>query len=186
MMRTVILVLTALALTLPAAPGKAENDGPSFWQTPTIPGYGKMHYERGFKYQPDPKETYKIVFEVTKSSADPAAINSGLDHVARAVNLYVAAGVPLGHLKFVAILEGESSPVSLSNEAYRSRFGVDNPNLPLIRLLRGKGIDIAVCAQAAALHDIDYSQISHDVTVALSALTTVSTLEHQGYGLVPQ
>jgi intracellular sulfur oxidation DsrE/DsrF family protein len=181
------LILAGLSILLSVSTAaRAQTAAPGFWATPTIAGYGRMHYERNFAYQPDPGQVYKIVFEVTKTPADPKAVNAGLDHVARAVNLYVAAGVPLGHLHFVAILEGDSAPISLSNEAYRARFGSDNPNLPLIETLRAHGVDVAVCAQAAALHDIAYASIDRSVTIALSALTTVSTLEHQGYGLVPQ
>jgi intracellular sulfur oxidation DsrE/DsrF family protein len=185
-MRAKLAPILALLAASSAAPALAEIGDPGFWATPTIQGYGKMHYDHRFAYQPDPRAFYKIVFEVTKNSATPSTVNSGLDHVARALNLYVAAGVPLSHLKFVAILEGESAPVSLSNAAYRQRFNVDNPSLPLIASLRQKGVDIAVCAQAAALHDIAYDAIDKQVTIALSALTTVSTLEHEGYGLVPQ
>ena len=185
-MRMALVSVFTVSMLLGTTPAIAEIGSPDFWATPTIQGYGKMHYERRFAYQPDPHAYYKIVFEVTKNGATPSAVNGGLDHVARALNLYVTAGVPLSHLKFVAILEGDSAPVSLSDEAYRERFGIDNPNLPLIVALRQKGVDIAVCAQAAALHDIAYDAIDRQVTIALSALTTVSTLEHEGYGLVPQ
>jgi intracellular sulfur oxidation DsrE/DsrF family protein len=185
-MRAVLTSFLALTLVSGAGPALAAIGGPGFWTTPTIQGYGKMHYDHRFAYQPDRRDFYKVVFEVTKNGTVPDAVNSGLDHVARALNLYVAAGVPLNHLKFVVILEGESAPVSLSNVAYRQRFGTDNPNLPLIAALRQKGVDIAVCAQAAALHDIPYDAVDQQVTIALSALTTVSTLENKGYGLVPQ
>ena len=179
-------ILLSLSLAVRNGSAFAGTAGPDFWSTPTIAGYGKMHYDRDFKYQPDPKQTYRIVFEITKNGSSSTSVNDGLDHVARAVNLYVAAGVPLGHLRFVAVLEGNSAPTAMSNRSYRARFGVDNPSLGLISALRAKGVDVAVCAQAAALHGIDYADIDRSVTIALSALTTVSTLEQQGYGLVPQ
>ena len=49
--------------------------------------------------------------ESSNSSKQPGAVNPALDHVARTVNLYAAAGVPLSHLKFVAVAYG-AAPVS--------------------------------------------------------------------------
>ena len=47
------------------------------------------------------------------------------------------------------------------------------------------GVTIAVCGQAAAEHHFDYDWIDSSVTISLSALTTITTLEQQGYGLMP-
>ena len=157
-----------------------------FWSTPTVPGYGRINYNPKDAYQPDPSQTYEIVFSLTKAAAKPDQVNPALDHVARAVNLYVAAGVPLSHLKFVGIAYGPATPLALDNAHYRAAFGVDNPNLELIKLLRKDGVDIAVCAQAVAEHHFKSDWVSPQVTLALSGLTTVTTLEHKGYTLMPQ
>jgi len=156
-----------------------------FWITPTIPGAGKIHPLPHAAYQPNPGQTYKVVFLATKAGAKPTDVNPGLDHVARAVNLYVAAGVPLNHLKFVAIMAGPATAAALDNAHYMQKFGVDNPNLHLIAELRKAGVDVAVCGQAVAEANFQYDWVAHDVTLALSALVTVTSLEHQGYGLVP-
>ena len=105
--------------------------------------------------------------------------------VARTVNLYASAGVPLNHLKFVAVMYGAATDAALDNEHYRQKYGVDNPNLDLIRKLRNAGVDVAVCGQAAAEHQDQYEWIAPEVTLVLSALTTITTLEHQGYVLMP-
>ncbi len=156
----------------------------AFWSTPTIHGYGRIHYLPDAAYKPQPGQTYKIVFALTKAPKAPSDVNPSLDHVARTVNLYVAAGVPLSHLKFVAVASGGATALAVDNAAYRARFGVDNPNRRLIRELRAAGVDVAVCGQAVAEHHFKYSQVAHNVTLALSALTTVTTLEHQGYALM--
>jgi intracellular sulfur oxidation DsrE/DsrF family protein len=59
------------------------------------------------------------------------------------------------------------------------------PNLDLIRKLRNAGVDVAVCGQAVAEHQDQYAWIAPEVTLALSALTTITTLEHRGYVLMP-
>ena len=112
-------------------------------------------------------------------------MSPSLDHVARTVNLYVSAGVPLSHLKFVAIAAGAATPIALNDAQYRKKYGVANPNLPLIAQLRKAGVDVAVCAQAVAEHDFQYDWVDSQVTVALSALTTITELQQQGYALMP-
>lgn len=179
------LLLCNLAFAAGAQASSHWTPPAGFWSTPTVPGYGKIHYMAKDAYQPDPSQTYKIVFALTRAAAKPDEVNPALDHIARSVNLYVAAGVPLSHLKFVGIAYGPATPLALDNAHYRAKFGVDNPNLKLIELLRKDGVDIAVCAQAVAEHGFEYGWVSHDVTLALSGLTTVTTLEHQGYALMP-
>ncbi|KAK0331879.1 hypothetical protein LTR94_027152, partial [Friedmanniomyces endolithicus] len=110
---------------------------------------------------------------------------AALDRVARTVNLYVASGVPLKNLKFVAVAYGEATPLVLNDAQYRAKFGVANPNLPLVEQLRKAGVDVSVCAQAVAEHDFQDDWVDKSVTLALSGLTTVTTLEHDGYVLMP-
>ncbi|MGN6619543.1 MAG: DsrE family protein [Sphingomonas sp.] len=174
------------ALALAGSPALAATpQDPGFWQTPTIHGYGKIHYLPEGAYKPRPDQTYKIVFSLTQASKSPDAVNPGLDHVARTVNLYAAAGVPLDHLKFVAIAYGAATPLALDNAQYRAAYKVDNPNLPLIAELKRAGVDVAVCGQAVAEHGFQYEWIDKGVTLALSALTTITDLEHDGYVLMP-
>jgi intracellular sulfur oxidation DsrE/DsrF family protein len=155
-----------------------------FWQTPALAGVGKMHPLPRAAYQPEKNETYKVVFSVQAGSKSDE-LNPSLDHVARAVNLYASAGVPLSHLKFVAVMYGAATDAALDNEHYRQKYSVDNPNLDLIRKLRNAGVDVAVCGQAVAEHRNRYEWIAPEVTLALSALTTITILEHEGYALMP-
>lgn len=181
MIRSLAPVLFALCLFSTAA---VAGDG--FWQTPTIHGAGKIHPMPDAAYQPDPHATYKVVFSLSHFGDKPTEVSSSLEHVARAVNLYVNAGVPLSHLKFVAIAAGPATPIVLNDEQYRKIYGVVNPNLAVIAQLRKAGIDVAVCAQAMAEHHFDYGWQDSHVTLALSGLTTVINLQQQGYALMPQ
>lgn len=172
------VVTLALASTGVVAPD-------TFWQMPTISKGGKIHPMPEAAYQPDAKATYKIVFALTKADDQPAQPHSGLERVARSVNLYVNAGVPLKHLHFVAVASGAASAIVLNDDAYRMHFGTANPNLAIIAQLRAAGVDIAVCGQSVAERHYDCAWIDSDVTVALSALTTVTELQHKGYALMP-
>lgn len=152
---------------------------------PAISSAGAIHPLPHAAYQPDKRATYKVVFSMTSESSKPGVINPALEHVARAVNLYAASGVPLTHLKFVAVAHGKATSIALDDEHYRKKFGMNNPNRAAIRELRAAGVDIAVCGQALAEQGYEAGWIARDVTLALSALTTITTLEHQGYAFVP-
>ncbi|MEO6798644.1 MAG: DsrE family protein [Rhodanobacter sp.] len=181
MIRSLLLAL----LVLSVAPTSALAQD-NFWQTPTIHGAGKIHPMPQAAYQPDPHATYKAVFSLSHFGDKPTEVSPSLEHVARAVNLYVNAGVPLSHLKFVAIAAGPATPIVLNDEQYRAKYGVANPNLAVIAQLRKAGVDVAVCAQALAEHHFDYGWQDSHVTLALSGLTTVIDLQQQGYALMPQ
>lgn len=172
----------ATAAFLATAAAGAE---PDFWSTPAIVGYGRMHDLPNSAYRPDRNVRYRIVFDLTSAAKNPSDVNPALDRVARTVNLYVASGVPLSHLKLVAVAHGPATSLALDDEHYRDAFGVANPNLPLIALLRSAGIDVSVCGQAVAELKYDYAWLDKSVTLSLSALTTITTLEREGFTLLP-
>lgn len=184
-MRKMVMAGSAAFLLGCAGIAAAAETPADFWSTPVIQGYGKIHFLPDAAYKPRPDQTYRIVFALTKGAAQPTAVNAGLDHVARTVNLYAKAGVPLTQLRFVAVAYGDATPLVLNDTQYRAKFGVANPNLPLVEALRKAGVDVAVCGQAVAEHDFSYDWIDRRVTLALSGLTTVTTLEHDGYVLMP-
>ena len=78
-----------------------------------------------------------------------------------------------------------ATPLALDDAHYRAAVGVGNPNTELIEKLRAAGVDVSVCGQAVAEHHYSYDWIGKHVTLTLSALTTITTLQHQGYSLVP-
>lgn len=166
-------------------------DSPAgFWQNPVIKAAGDMHPLPDGAFQPQRDITYKAVFSLTKSEISKdkkqaADTDGGLEAVARAVNLFASAGVPPDHLKFVAIIHGGATPIVLDNAHYKQEFGVDNPNLKVIKQLEAAGVQIAVCGQALAGWKFEYSWVNPDIKVALSALSTMIILQQQGYSLIP-
>lgn len=182
MNKSVIALGAVLGLAFASSGALAADN---FWVTPTIHSAGKMHELPQASYKPDSKATYKIVFSLTKAASKPDEVNPGIERVARTVNLYTWAGVPLKHLHIVAVAAGGATAIALDNVHYRQQFGTDNPNLPVIAELRKAGVDIAVCGQAVAEHKYPYDAIDKSVTLALSALTTITELQHKGYALMP-
>lgn len=183
-MHRIAVLVAVVAGAIAAIPaGAVEEQG--LTSAPAVEGYGKMHPLPKGAYQPDPQATYKVVFAMTAASKAPEEVNPAIERVARAVNLYVGAGVPLSHLKFVAVAYGAATSIALDDAHYKAAYGIANPNLPVIARLRKAGVDVAVCGQAVLEHHYQYEWIDSSVTVALAALTTITSLESQGYALMP-
>lgn len=179
-MRKWMAALT-LALALPASAMAGE------WVTPAIQGYGGVHPLPHTKVQPNHKRTYKAIFDVTSGGKDHSKINPGLKHVARAVNVFASAGVPIKHLHFVAIVHGpKATSAVLNNAAYKKLYHVDNPNLKLLSELKKAGVKVFVCGQA--MYDLHYplADLSKDVHAALSALSTTVIYGDKGYVYMKQ
>lgn len=150
---------------------------------PAINGYGNVVAMPDAATQPDKHAQYKTVFDVT-SGAELRGVNRSLFRVARAVNVFASAGVPLSHLHFVAVISGPATPVVLDNEHYHAKFGKDNPNLDLIAKLKSAGVDVQVCGQALHGLHLDPSWVDPHVTVALSALSTEIIYGNRGYAYI--
>jgi len=175
-----IFALTLLLSALPAlATQPAADDG--YWQTPAIQGYGRVHPRPDAAEQPSPDQTYKVVFNITKGADDPSQPNPGLDHVARAVNVFASAGVPADKLDFVAVIHGPATASVLNADAYESQTKTANPNIELIGRLRRAGVKIEVCGQALSDHDYKDDWVNPDVIITLSALSDLAIYGNRGY-----
>lgn len=157
------------------------KDPDGFWSTPAVEGYGKIHYEADAAFKPVVGLSNKIVFQINRSNGAMTNPNLGLERVARVVNLYIASGVPADQLNFVVSVSGDATPAMLDNAHFKQFYGIDNPNIKLISELNKLGVEVAVCDQAVAFHHYPKDWIDKSVVHALSSLTTVSTLENQGY-----
>lgn len=176
------LIALAAAMALSASAFAAHPAG--FWTYPAIAGYGPVHVWPEAVLRPNPKATYKALFDVTQGKADAGKVNPSLDHVARTVNTFAAAGVPLSHMKFAVIIHGGATAIALNEKAYMAKFGHANPNLAVIADLKKAGVDVMVCGNALGDMDFTPAEVNPDIKVALSALSTLVILQDQGYALM--
>ncbi|MAQ37585.1 MULTISPECIES: DsrE family protein [Thioclava] len=185
--RFVLPAALALALGSGAAfAASSSNDGlKTEWINPVVKDYGKMHPVPDGALSPDPNKDWKIVFDVGMGETMDGGVNAALWHVARAVNVYGNAGVDKEHRKFAVVLHGAATPLALSPEAYKDKFGKDDPDTKLKQELADAGVTLYVCGQALADHGFTEDQVGPNVDVALSALAAVPVLESQGYQLFP-
>jgi intracellular sulfur oxidation DsrE/DsrF family protein len=172
-----ILALAGLFLTTAAS-------ARPFWSYPAIKGYGPVHIWPHVALRPNPHKIYRALFDVTKPGRSFVRLNPGLSHIARAVNSFVAAGVPLSHLRFDVIIHGPATPIALGAHTFEQIFHHPNPNLRIIRELRRAGVRIYVCGNA--LGDMHYTpaEVNPEIKVALSALTTLVLVQNEGYALM--
>ena len=146
-----------------------------------VPSVGAATDIAGAKELPDPGMTYKVVFSVATAAKDPNQVNPTLEAMARYVNTLAKNGVAADHRKIAAVFHQGGGEIVMKNDAYRARFGRDNPNIALIHELRRAGVDLRVCGQGLLGRKIEQSQVLDDIQVDLWAMTTMVNLQMRGY-----
>lgn len=132
-----------------------------------------------------PRKGAKVVFDIT-ADAKPAALNKGLERVARLLNLYGSAGLRASDVKIALVVHGEATKSALADAAYRAKFGVEtNPNLAAIGELRKAGVEVFVCGQALAYKGFKETEVAEGFRVASAALTVIINKQTDGYAYIP-
>lgn len=151
---------------------------------PVIKDYGPTFKVENPDFKLDPKKKYKVVFDIHNSPEDPSAVNPMINTLARFLNMHAGAGVPLKNLKVVGVIHNKASKDAMNNEAYREKFGVDNPNIPLMEELEKAGAQIYMCGQSIYARGVDPERMAEPVKTALSAMTVFLSLQNEGYTLI--
>ena len=133
----------------------------------------------------DPRRDYKLLFELTAKNPDSLAkeINSGLDEVARVLNLHFASGIPAKHIIPVIIIHGPGIEAVMNNGSYKKKHSMDNPNVSLIHDLENIGAKFIVCGQAMAFVEITKEDLLPEIKISLTAQAVLSKYQLQGYVL---
>jgi intracellular sulfur oxidation DsrE/DsrF family protein len=178
-----VMASCATIFAISAAPARAEGTptDATEWVYPVISGYGGVHPGANLPIRPEPGIEYKIIVDVVHPNPDAAKLSNSLDRLARLVNLMSYAGVAPEHVHIVAVLDEGAGLLALTNESYRSRFKVDNPNLALLHQLKLHGVELMICSQAMAGNKLVERDFTSDATVTLSALTDFLVFGQRGY-----
>ncbi len=177
--------LSAVMLAALLAPGVAGAQAPTPSKGPVITDFGSVYTV------PDPGlatpmlQELRLRFDVSETAADPKTLSARLETAARFLNMHGKAGVSPERLKVAIVVHGAASKDVLSNDAYRKRHGIDNPNLPLLVALKKSGVRIYFCGQSAGSRGIAASEVAAPVEMALSAMTAHLVLNAEGYVLNP-
>ena len=152
--------------------------------SPVVKNFGGIFEIPYAEEKPDPTLDYKIIVEVVSNTEKYDSINWPLFNVARLINLHVMGGVPKEKIQVVVIIHGAAAMTVMNNEAYKVRYGVDNPNLKLYQELQQAGIKMFVCGQSLIARKIDRFKMVPEVKIATSALTTLTTYQLKGYAML--
>ena len=153
-------------------------------QSPAIPeASGYVHIE-GAPFTPTAHEVYKAVFDARQGAGKPTELLPALDMVASEVNALAVEKVPLAHAQFAVVFHGDAIDGILDDTHYKAKFGVKNPNLPVLAKLKAQGTGLYVCGQNLAALDLDPKALAPDVEVASDALLTLIALQQKGYALL--
>jgi len=154
----------------PAAPAVPEADG--YVVIPKV------------AVAPQPGRVYRAIFDATRGASRPAQILTALNQAGSELNAFAVSGVPPGHVKFVVVFHGDAIDGILDAAHYRAKFGVDNPNLPVLEKMKKAGVELYVCGQQLAGDKTDPATLAKDVTVASDALIVLMTYQNDGYALL--
>ncbi|WP_438766680.1 DsrE family protein [Kushneria sp. TE3] len=148
---------------------------------PAIEKFGGIAERHDTIDVPDPNKHYQVIFDVVSGSDDPRTINPGLMRVARAVNVFAEAGVPLENLDFVAIIHGDATRSVVNSGVYNKWFGFDNPNVALVHALTEAGVRVRVCGQVLNHWKIADADVNDEIGITPSALSTLAIYGNEGY-----
>ncbi len=178
-MRTLILTTIILLSSLSSlAKGKPLYG-------PVIDNYGPYFKIENRDVEVVKTQNFKVVFDVKNTDSNKANHNRYIESVARYMNMHAANGVAVENMEIAVVLHGASTKDTLSDKAYKDRHGVDNPNSELIKALNKKGVKFYLCGQSTSFSDIDKKELMPEVSLALSAMTMLITLQQDGYALLP-
>ena len=154
-----------------------------FNATPLVKGFGQVLEVPSVDYGIDSKLHYMLVIDVMQAPhAD--SLNEGLSNGARIMNLHAAAGVSPKKMSVVFVLHNAAAFTLANNEAYKKKYGCDNPNIELIQAIQAAGARITICGQSMQKRGIAKENLLPNVQVGFSALTTIATLQQQGYTIL--
>ncbi len=171
---TVALTVSSVAA---ADPGQAHTG-------PVIAQFGPVYDVERPDFPTPTTAAYRAVFDVAPSPDAADALNPRIESLARFLNMHARAGVNPEQIKLALVVHGPAGKDTLTSPAYKARFGVENPNAPLLAALQSKGVRVVVCGQTAAHRGFRRDELAPGVEVALSAMTALVTLQSEGYQLI--
>ena len=174
-----VVIFASILLTVKSS--SAQNSRNDLHNGPLIHNFGQPVDLPNAAFKTNTDMVYKVVFEIFQALGDPTGPHMRLETAARFVNLHAHAGVQPENIQLAIVLHGGGTQTALTNEAYRKRHTVDNPNLPLLNALSDAGVNIYVCEQSRIFSGTGADEVAAPVKSALSAMTAIVNLQEEGY-----
>lgn len=147
-----------------------------------VPSVGAMKDIPEAGEKPDPRATYKLVFDMQTLGDSSDEASPALESIGGLINTYTGYGVPLAHLQMTAVFHGKTILLVTRDDVYRQRTGTPaNPNARILRELAAAGVHMVVCGQSALGQHYSPADYLPGVTTNLSATVTFLNLQTRGY-----
>ncbi|MDC6351421.1 DsrE family protein [Zeaxanthinibacter sp. PT1] len=176
--QTFLLLILALLFMVPMTNAQQAKAGP------VIKNYGKVYPIANPGFNTNTSLDFNVVFDVTASPENKEELNKSIETAARFLNMHAQAGVPVSQLSVAMVVHGSATLNMIDNKAYEKRYGIPNPNEPLIRELLNHGVQIIQCGQSINGRGVAREELIPGVQLALSAMTALIQLQGDGYRLI--
>ncbi len=175
------LLFAAFATALFCLNGFSQSN-PS--ASPVIPEADGFVVIPNAKIPPDKNHIYLAIYDATRAPKDSSQMLPALNMAGSELNAFGVSHIPLSHAKFVVVFHGAAINGILDNDHYKTKFGINNPNLKVLSELKKAGVELFVCGQNLLGENIDPKIISPDVAVASDALIVLMAYQNKGYALM--
>lgn len=151
---------------------------------PIITDYGSVYKVENIDYKVNTSKDLKAVFDIMNSPEDTKKQNSSIETAARFLNMHAQENVPANKLHAVLVVHNNASKDIITNEAYKKRYGTDNPNEDMIKALMNSGVQVIFCGQSSMARGFPKEELIPGVQLSLSAMTALIQLQDEGYRLI--
>ena len=175
-LRLLIVCYAFLSSTLICAQTKSTG--------PIISDFGEVFAIENPDFKVDVAKEYKAVFDIMNSPDSHSQINKSIETAARFLNMHAQAGVPKKQLFAALVVHNAASKDIITNEAYKKKYGTENPNFRLIQALLDADVTIVFCGQSSAARGFPKEELIEGVQLSLSAMTALIDLQSKDYRLI--
>jgi intracellular sulfur oxidation DsrE/DsrF family protein len=151
---------------------------------PVLPDYGEVYQVENADFKTNNAAEFKAVFDIMDSPESHGEINRSIETAARFLNMHAQSGVPVENLKIALVLHNNASKDVMDNDAYRKRYGTENPNRGLIQALLDVGGQVIFCGQSSNARNIPKEDLIPGIQLSLSAMTALIQLQNENYKLI--
>lgn len=136
----------------------------------------------GGRFLADNRHVYRVVFEARGGADRPDHLVPAVNMAGSELNTLAAHGVRRSNVRFVVVFHTTgSNDAVLDNTHYRAKYGIDNPNLPVLAQLRREGVELYVCGQSLLSDHVPLEAVTPEVTIAEDGVVVLMNYGSQGY-----
>jgi intracellular sulfur oxidation DsrE/DsrF family protein len=163
----------AVAADYPAAQSPLIADGTGYVAIP------------GAEVAIDPAHAYKTIIDGESAAPKPTELLPAVNRASLILNALAVAHVGKANSKVVIVFHGPAVDGLLKNDGYRKKFGVDNPNLKVVKELADAGTVLYVCGQYMAGRKLGIEELTPEIKLATAASLVLITYQNDGYAVLP-